>query len=93
MFRGRDKPPIREVWEAYQYGKQTYAQLSVRYGCSVRTIQRWLDKLEARASARTSSLVKVGNEEVCVGLGMVALRSIRRLLGRRETPCAPIVST
>jgi hypothetical protein len=49
LFRGRDKPPIREVWEAYQYGKQTYAQLSVRYGCSVPTIQRWLDKLEARA--------------------------------------------
>ena len=28
----------------YSSGKQTYTQLAVRYGCSPKTIQRWLDK-------------------------------------------------
>ncbi len=32
------------MWEQYHTGKQTYRQLAQRYGCSVRTIQRRLDK-------------------------------------------------
>ena len=28
----------------YSSGKQTYSQLSERFGCSTKTIQRWLDK-------------------------------------------------
>lgn len=33
------------MWEDYVHGKQTYQQLSVLYNCSVRTIQRRLDKI------------------------------------------------
>ncbi|WP_420913803.1 IS256 family transposase, variant Zn-binding type [Aggregatibacter actinomycetemcomitans] len=35
--------PIR-IWEDYEKGKQTYKQLAEKYHCSVRTIQRYLDK-------------------------------------------------
>jgi hypothetical protein len=31
------------IWEEYTLGKQTYAQLSKKYGCSIKTIQRRLD--------------------------------------------------
>ena len=31
------------LWEEYAKGKQTYAQLSHKYGCPKRTIQRKLD--------------------------------------------------
>jgi hypothetical protein len=33
-----------QLWEEYTQGKQTYAQLSEKYGCSPRTIQRKIDK-------------------------------------------------
>ncbi|WP_459166230.1 IS256 family transposase, variant Zn-binding type [Aggregatibacter actinomycetemcomitans] len=35
--------PIR-IWEDYEKRKQTYKQLAENYHCSVRTIQRYLDK-------------------------------------------------
>ena len=35
-----------QLWREYTKGKQTYAQLAARYGCSIRTIQRRLDKVE-----------------------------------------------
>lgn len=34
------------LWEEYHYGKQTYVQLSKKYSCSARTIQRYLDKVK-----------------------------------------------
>lgn len=36
------------VFGEYLYGKQTYAQLSERYSCSTRTIQRHIDKAKVR---------------------------------------------
>lgn len=33
------------LWDDYSKGKQTYTQLSDRYGCSTRTVQRYLDKV------------------------------------------------
>lgn len=36
------------MWWEYTEGKQTYEQLAARYGCSVRTIQRRLDKVEVK---------------------------------------------
>jgi len=36
----------QKIWEDYQQGKQTYAQLSVKYNCSKRTIQRHIDKYQ-----------------------------------------------
>ncbi len=32
-----------ELWDEYVYGKQTYAQLAIKYRCSVKTIQRKID--------------------------------------------------
>jgi hypothetical protein len=32
------------LWESYTKGKQTYSQLALTYGCSIKTIQRKLDK-------------------------------------------------
>lgn len=34
-----------QIWAEYTQGKQTYLQLSVRYGCSIKTIQCRLDKV------------------------------------------------
>ena len=31
------------LWQEFVEGKQTYAQLAVKYGCSIRTIQRKID--------------------------------------------------
>ena len=31
------------LWHEYVESKQTYAQLAVKYGCSIRTIQRKID--------------------------------------------------
>ncbi|WP_080513257.1 IS256 family transposase, variant Zn-binding type [Glaesserella parasuis] len=33
------------MWTDYTSGKQTYQQLAVKYHCSVRTIQRYIDKV------------------------------------------------
>ncbi len=35
-----------ELWDSYTKGKQTYSQLASTYGCSIRTIQRNLDKFQ-----------------------------------------------
>ncbi|MCT8765525.1 transposase, partial [Glaesserella parasuis] len=32
------------MWNDYSIGKQTYQQLAIKYHCSVRTIQRYIDK-------------------------------------------------
>lgn len=34
------------LWEEYTKGKQTYKQLASKYGCSVKTIQRRIDRVE-----------------------------------------------
>jgi hypothetical protein len=36
---------LDELWHLYSSGKQTYAQLAERFGCSTKTIQRKLDKV------------------------------------------------
>lgn len=33
-----------KLWEEYGQGKQTYTQLAAKYGCSIKTIQRRIDK-------------------------------------------------
>ncbi|MDG6236205.1 transposase, partial [Glaesserella parasuis] len=32
------------IWNDYSIGKQTYKQLAEKYHCSIRTIQRYLEK-------------------------------------------------
>lgn len=43
QFLGGDRLEKEKVWAEYISGKQTYSQLSEKYGCSKRTIQRLLD--------------------------------------------------
>ena len=43
-FSLRSQISKEEVWHLYLSGKQTYSQLADQFGCSPKTIQRWLDK-------------------------------------------------
>jgi len=42
-FTDGNKPTLKEIWDAYVKGKQTYKQLAEQYNCSIKTIQRKLD--------------------------------------------------
>ncbi|MGX2950706.1 IS256 family transposase, variant Zn-binding type, partial [Ursidibacter sp. B-7004-1] len=33
-----------DIWQDYSQGKQTYKELALKYKCSVKTIQRYIDK-------------------------------------------------
>lgn len=43
---GGERLDSQGLWYEYTVGKQTYKQLSVQYGCSIKTIQRRLDKVK-----------------------------------------------
>lgn len=58
-FSGGIPPSNEEIWKAYVYEKQTYRQLSERYGFCVKTIQRRLDK------------IKVENQTVITGKAVI----------------------
>lgn len=45
QFVGGKRINQEELWIDYTQGKQNYAQLSDKYGCCKRTIQRYLDKV------------------------------------------------
>lgn len=46
QFLGGDRLSDSDLWAEYVHGKQTYWQLAKRYKCSVKTIQRKLDKIK-----------------------------------------------
>jgi hypothetical protein len=48
-----------ELWREYVEGKQTYLQLSLKYGCSIKTIQRRLDKSKVNVSSSSPKEVVV----------------------------------
>lgn len=54
QFIGGERLENEILWREYTEGKQTYGQLAERYGCSVRTIQRRLDKIEVRTFDSTA---------------------------------------
>jgi 5S rRNA maturation endonuclease (ribonuclease M5) len=46
------------IWQDYVEGKQTYTQLAQRYNCSIKTIQRRIDKVEiANKTAKPRKVV------------------------------------
>lgn len=47
------------IWEDYTKGKQTYLQLSVKYGCSVKTVQRKIDAVKAHRQTEFPGVVNV----------------------------------
>lgn len=58
-----------ELWQLYTEGKQTYTQLANQFGCSIKTIQRHLDKYKVRASTITPSPVIVLMDTTYFGRG------------------------
>lgn len=47
------------IWLQYIEGKQTYAQLATNYGCSIRTIQRKIDKASVERQTEFASEVNL----------------------------------
>lgn len=52
QFVGGNRLNNDEIWCDYVKGKQTYAQLSEKYNCSIRTIQRRLDSVKINKNAK-----------------------------------------
>jgi hypothetical protein len=44
QFIGGFRIDLIELWDSYTKGKQTYSQIASTYGCSIKTIQKNLDK-------------------------------------------------
>jgi hypothetical protein len=51
----------------YSSGKQTYIQLSAQFGCSTKTVQRWLDKVQISKRKEFSSVSAVLTDTTCFG--------------------------
>ncbi|NCX96262.1 MAG: hypothetical protein EBX41_07590 [Chitinophagia bacterium] len=47
-----------KIWLEYTSGKQTYAELAAKYGCSVKTIQRKIDSVQTE---RQTTFLSVAN--------------------------------
>lgn len=58
-----------DLWTLYTQGKQTYSQLSSLVGCSIRTIQRRLDKVKIEASPSLAKSVVVMTDTTYWGRG------------------------
>lgn len=56
---GGDRIKDERLWKEYVEGKQTYSQLSEKYRCSIRTIQRHLDKIKEKEFEKQSREVLV----------------------------------
>ena len=47
------------IWQEYISGKQTYLQLAKKYNCSIKTIQRKIDTVQAQRQTTFSSVANV----------------------------------
>ena len=45
QFLSEQRLDNKVLWQEYTEGKQTYSQLALKYGVSIKTIQRRLDKV------------------------------------------------
>jgi CDP-diacylglycerol pyrophosphatase len=62
-----------EIWEQYSQGKQTYAQLSVRYGCLKKTVQRRLDAVKINVNKEFNSVANVLMDTTYFGRDFVVM--------------------
>ncbi len=51
------KPSIKQIWNDYVYGKQTYKQLAKKYNCSSKTIQRRLKQYQVQLVPKASKKI------------------------------------
>lgn len=59
QFLGGNRIDNNILWKEYVQGKQTYFQLSQKYSCSIKTIQRRLDKVKIERKSKESRKVIV----------------------------------
>jgi hypothetical protein len=59
IFQANQRLAAGKIWQEYTTGKQTYAQLSARYGCSIKTIQRKIDSFSPLRKTCFPGLVNV----------------------------------
>lgn len=82
QFIGGARLDNEVLWREYTSGKQTYGQLADKYGCSTRTIQRRLDKVEVKVGVshgRKAHPVVVAMDTTYFGrsFGVMLLREAR----------------
>ena len=53
-FSGGQKLNPNTLWQRYSEGKQTATQLAAQYGCSIKTIHRYLSKAATQAECALS---------------------------------------
>jgi hypothetical protein len=59
QFLGGNRLSSIDIWNDYAKGKQTYEQLSIKYNCSMRTIQRKIDSVDIRQEKSFEFLANV----------------------------------
>lgn len=59
QFLGGQRLINEVLWQEYVFDKQTYNQLSDKYGCSIKTIQRRLDKVKVQKTEIKSGQIVV----------------------------------
>lgn len=59
QFVGGYRLNSNEIWELYTKGKQTYSQLSKHFDCSIKTIQRYIDKYSVVSKKPTIGAVNL----------------------------------
>ena len=69
QFLGGNRIDNTLLWQQYTTGKQTYSQLSQKYGCSIKTIQRRLDKVKTEKPILEKASVVVLMDTTYFGRG------------------------
>jgi hypothetical protein len=59
IFQGGIRIDAQTLWREYTDGKQTYVQLSDKYDCSVKTIQRKIDSVKVQRKTTFPSVANV----------------------------------
>ena len=59
QFVGGNRIIPEIIWNEYVTGKRTYTQLSIKYGCSKKTIQRKIDSIITTKETNFPSMVNV----------------------------------
>lgn len=59
QFLANNRLSNNEIWQLYTEGKQTYNQLGAKFGCSAKTIQRHIDKIQVERSRHFEAAVNV----------------------------------
>jgi hypothetical protein len=59
VFNGGNRLNCELIWQEYTQGKQTYAQLSLKYDCCIKTIQRKIDSVKTKQETTFSAVANL----------------------------------